>query len=217
MNLGQYKDFCAAKLGLSDSLTKAQAGEFAKARWRMLWDSAMWRQTRHADTVSVAAAVQEVTLPEEFELVHAARWNGDRLLTPMLDLSALARNPGAYDTVGPVASFIPVARSPEGRARIRLNQAPQTAGVLFVIGKRKCVDLVNDYDTPLIPGVDNCLIAYVMADLYQWMRQFGKAQLFQQEGDGLLKVMTDLETAQTSELRVITPHIQMLEDDPSTW
>jgi hypothetical protein len=213
MNLGQYKDFTAAKIGLSDTITKTQAGEFAKARWRMIWSAAMFRQTRIYDTVSVAAGVQEVTLPEFFELVHACRWNGDRLLTPMLDLAALARNPAGFDTIGNVAAFIPLARSDDGRARIRLNQIPEKAGVLFVIGKRTCVELVNDFDVPLIPGVDNCLIAFVMGDLYQWMRQFTKAETFFREANALLQTMIDIETAQSAEIRQIIPDVQQLEGE----
>jgi len=217
MTLGEIKDYCAAKLGIDDNVTKDQAALFARKRWAMIWNNQLWRQTRHVDTVSVAEGVQEVTLPAEFEFVLAARWGADRLLFASLDLAALSRDPGGWSLPGDVMGFSPMPRTTDGRARIRLHRAPNKAGTLLVIGKRTCIDLLNDTDRPLLTGVDECLCAFVMGDLYQWLRQFTKANAFFQEANALLAKMVDIETAQTTESRQIVPEVQQLECGDYPW
>jgi hypothetical protein len=217
MTLADIKDYCAGKLGLDDTLTKDKAGEFARARWRMLWNNQLWRQTRHVDTISVAAGLQEVTLPAEFGFALAIRWGDSRLLTATLDLSALAKDPGGWALPGDVLGFSLMPRSADGRARIRLHRVPSTAGTLLVIGKRTCIELLADTDTPLLTGSDECLCAFVMGDLYQWMRQLGKAQAFFQEANAHLAKMVEIETAQTTESRQLTPEVQQLEGGDHPW
>lgn len=214
MNLGDIKTFTAAKLGLTDSITQTQAGEFAKARWRMIWNHHLWRQSRTLAEVAVPAGQQEVTLPAEFELMLAARWNTTVGLSAQLDLSVFSANPASWNAPGPVLGYSPMPRTDTGLVRIRLHQVPQSAGVLLAMGKRTCIALEADTDTPLISGTDECLVAFTMGDLYQWMRQFGKAQQFFQEANALLAKMVEIETAQTTELRQIIPYVQQLEDDP---
>jgi hypothetical protein len=212
MNLGDFKNFSAAKLGLTDTLTKTQAGEFAKARWRMIWNFHLWRQTRHADEVAVASGQQVVILPASFETPLAARWNATQGLAATLDLSVFGADPANWNVPGPVLRYSPMPRAEDGRVQIRLHGTPEKAGVLLVLGKRTCIDLIADTDTPLISGTDECLIAFIMGDLYQWMRQFSKAQIFFQEANALLAKMVEIETAQTTETRQIIPYTQQLED-----
>ncbi|EIQ00748.1 hypothetical protein OpiT1DRAFT_05304 [Opitutaceae bacterium TAV1] len=213
MTLGDIKEFCAHKLGIPDIQTMEMAGRFASTRWKMIWNQRAWPQTRIYDAVSVPAGQQEVTLPADFELAHAARWNRTGLL-PQLDLTAFDQDPGAWDAVGPVAGFSPLAKSAQGYARIRLTRAPAEAGTLYVIGKRKCIELLNDHDTPLLPGVDECLVAFVMGDLEQWQRQFGKAQVFFSEANALLQQMVRIDTEQATQIAQIVPVAQQLEDMP---
>lgn len=211
MTLADIKEYCAGKLGLDDVHTKDQAGVYARNRWRMLWNNQLWRQTRHVDTISVPAGTQEITLPVEFEFALAVRWGDSRLLTATLDISALAMDPAGWSLPGAVMGFSLMPRTSEGRARIRLHRVPDQAGTLLVIGKRTCIELVADTDTPLLTGADECLCAFVMGDLYQWMRQLGKAQVFFQEANALLAKMVEIETAQPTESRQLTPEVQQLE------
>ena len=216
MTLAQYKAYCAAKLGLSDSVTLAQAGEFVKARWRMIWNSQLWRQTRYYDTVAVPAGTQEITLTSPIDFILAARWNGITNLAAVLDLSVLATNPAAWDGTGTPIAFVPLAQDATGQTRLRLLQRPQQDGTLLLAGKRKCIELVLETDSPILPGVDETLVAFVMADLYQYLRQFAKAQACQQEGTALLQKMVEIETSQASEVRQIIPEEQVLGySDPS--
>lgn len=217
MNLGELKSFTAAKLGLSDSITQAQAGEFAKARWRMIWNHYLWRQSRILAEVAVAQGQQEVVLPAEVELVLAARWNTSIGLSADLDLSVFSANPSTWTAPGPILGYSPMSRDVAGLSRIRLNRAPEQAGVVLVMGKRTCVALVADADTPLISGTAECLVAFTMGDLYQWMRQFTKASAFHQEAQALLAKMVEIETSQTTETRQLLPYVHQLECDPRDY
>jgi hypothetical protein len=217
MNLGDLKTFTAAKLGLSDSITQLQAGEFAKARWRMIWNHHLWRQSRILAEVAVTSGQQEVTLPAGFELVLAARWNTHTGLAAQLDLSVFNSNPASWSAPGPVMGYSPMPRDSAGLVRIRLHQVPDAAGVLLAMGKATCPELVSDLDAPSISGTDECLVAFVMGDLYQWMRQFSKAGAFFQEAQALLAKMIEIETAQTTELRQLLPYAQTLECDPRDY
>jgi hypothetical protein len=205
MTLGELKTFCTTKLGITDTAAKSVAGTFANARWKMIWDAQPWRQTRWQATISVPAGTQDVTLGTEFEFVTACRWKGQNELLPISDQAAFSINPAGYDQSGTPLGFAQIGKTTGGLVQIRLFQIPTETQNLLVLGKRKCIELTADSDTPLIPGIDPCLQAFVMGDLYQWIRQFSKAQVHYEEANALLAKMVEIETAQTSEIRRIIP------------
>jgi hypothetical protein len=217
MTLAEIKTFTTSKLGITDAAALAQAELFVKHRWRMLWNTALWRQTRWQATVSVAAGTQDVTLPTEFDFVTAMRWAGQQELVGVSDLSALASDPAGYDQSGPVLAFIPLAKDTDGNCVVRLLQKPKETKSLLVIGKRKCVELSASTDSPLIPGADQVLCEAVMGDLYEWIRQLSKAQVFFSKATTLIEKMKEIETAQASEIRRIIPIEQQLDADPQAW
>lgn len=208
MTLLELKNFTTAKLGITDAATKAQAGEFLKMRWVMIWNAQPWRQARWQETVSVAAGTQDVALSAAVEFVIACRWKDQNELMPMSVEAAFSMNPSGYDQQGTPAAFAQIAKTAGGLAQIRLFQIPNETQNLLVIAKRKCVALVTDTDSPLIPGVDECLQAFAMGDLFQWIRQFGKAQACFEEANALLAKMVEIETAQTTEVRRIIPSVE---------
>lgn len=212
MTKGQIKAYCTAKLGITDATALAIAGTFVDARWQMIWNNADWRQARYQQTLAVSAGTQDVELDANFELPKAYRWGGDTELLPLNDVNALALNPAGYDAAGPVNGVVPLGKNSSGVFVLRLVSIPTETKNLFVIGKRKCVALSSDSDSPLIPGVDECLCAYVMGDLYQWIRQFTKAREFFTEANALLQKMVEIEMAQTAEIRRIIPVEQILEE-----
>lgn len=217
MNLQQIATYTATKLGIADAATLEVAKAFARARWEMIWNHSLWRQTRHEATVAVPAGTQNVELPPEFELVHAVRWGNTQLLAGILDLSALANDPVALGTVGPVLGFSPLGKTAGGLARVRLHRTPNEAGTIFVVGKRTCIPLAADTDAPLLAGASECLCAYTMGDLMQWQRQLSKANAYFEEAGALLAKMLEIETAQTTEPRQLVPYTQQLEDSPGQY
>lgn len=212
MTLAELKTFTTGKLGITDATALDQAEDFIQARWKMIWNAQPWRQTRWQETISVPAGTQDVTLGAEFEFVTACRWNGDRELTPTSDASALSAYPAGYDGSGTPVSFAQLAKTSAGLVQIRLFQTPTETKNLLVLGKRTCVDLTAPTDSPLIPGVDECLQAFVMGDLFQWIRQFSKAQACYAEANALLQKMVEIETQQANEIRRIIPLVDPGDD-----
>lgn len=76
--------------------------------------------------------------------------------------------------------------------RIQLHHDFETGAdeqLITILGKRKCIPLRHDNDTPQIANIENALIAYGMSDLLERERQFGKAQLKLQEAVALTNSM----------------------------
>ena len=212
MTLLEIQNFCAAKVGINDSTTLAQAGTFAKARWKMIWDKANWRQARIDDTLTIAANTQDVTLPSGFEFATRARWAANGIDLPGTeDETVYLENPAGYAQPGSVLKFSPMPKDSSGNAIIRLQAPPLVGDSLYVVGKKKCPQLVNPTDTPLISGVDTALCAFVMNDLLQWLRQYGKAQIHLQEATTALQLMEDIEIKQTQSIHRFIPIEQVLD------
>lgn len=88
-------------------------------------------------------------------------------------------------------------RSPSYQ-RVRLFANPTAATTISILGKSKFKPLTFDQEEPGIRNLDNCLIAFAMADLLQRARQFGKASAQMQEGTVLLTELAKLETIQAA-------------------
>lgn len=214
MTLDGIVDYATTKLGIADLSAREAAAKFADGRWAMIWNHAMWRQTRTSATIAVEAGTQEVIMPTEIDLVHAVRMGGVQMLEPTLDIDALWLDPSGRDQPGATASFAVLGKNAAGQTRIRLQRPPHTATTLLVLGKLPPPRLLLGSDTPMgIPGGEECLIAFVLGDLHQWVRQFSKAQAFFEEANALLLKSVEQETHQNAETRRLIPMGQMLEDE----
>lgn len=213
MNLGTIVSFCTAKLNMTDNLTRDQAKLFAQLRWKMIWDEENWRQCRHEVAATIPSGTEEATLPAEADFVVFARIDGNREIYPSNDLAAASMDPAGIGLPGYTFAYSNYAKDSSGNARVRFHRPLDAARPIIFVCKRKCVELVNDSDTPLISGVDQCLIALTMGDLYEWARQFGKAQVKFQEGLQLLQKMKDIETQQSGRVSRIVP----IDDGSYSW
>ena len=216
MNLAAIVAYTTAKLGVDDLAARDRAKLFAAGRWGMIWNHTLWRQSRTSATVALPANTQEMTLPAEIDLVHAVRIGGDRMLEGSHDLDALWLDPAGRDQPGMTASFMVIGKDASGLTRLRLHRPSDQASTLLVLGKTPAPALSADTDTPMgIPGIDECLVAYVLGDLNQWMRQFSKADRYYQEANALLAKAVEIETMQQAETRRMIPYVQQLEGDES--
>ena len=214
MTLADIVTYTTTKLGFDDLTAREAAAKFAAGRWAMIWNHAIWRQSRVSATVAIEPGAQEIVLPAEIDLVHAVRIGGDRMLEPTLDLDALWLDPAGRDQPGTTATFSVLGKNAQGLTRIRLHRPPLAASTLLVLGKTAPTPLVADTDQPMgIPGADECLIAFVLGDLHQWQRQSSKAPAFFEEANALLLKSVEQETHQNAETRRLIPPVQMLEGD----
>ncbi len=91
------------------------------------------------------------------------------------------------------------------RPRIKLINPPTQDITLRFLVKMKCPQFQNDTDEPAIRNMENCLIAFAMADLLEYDKQFSKAQAKQQEGVALLTQLKDIEAVQSANNQTIVP------------
>lgn len=89
--------------------------------------------------------------------------------------------------------------------RLRLFEKPTKSATLRILGKRKFVQLTEDYMSPELQNVDNVLIALAHADMLQRMRQYGKAQVIAQEAGALLGQLKQVEMVQQATNTRIVP------------
>lgn len=96
----------------------------------------------------------------------------------------------------PVAWLQPDETELEPRVGLRVLPVPAAVTHFRVLVKVEAAPLVQDHDTTGLRGGDNCLVAFVLADLLQEGRQFAKAQLVTQEAMALLDQLKRVETVQ---------------------
>jgi hypothetical protein len=118
------------------------------------------------------------------------------LATANLPLTATISNFVTFTTLAASCNNAPMHQ------RIRLTEAPQVATNLRVLGKGKC-PILGPYDSVPITNAEPALMAFARGDLLQRQRQFGKANLAQQEGAALLKELVENEAfQQAGEFRI---------------
>jgi len=89
--------------------------------------------------------------------------------------------------------------------RLWLQETPNTAHTMVLLGKRRMRELWNDADCPTLRNTDNAIMAYVMGDMLEYARQYAKAVIKQKEGHALLAIMKNLDSEQSGRVCRITP------------
>lgn len=95
--------------------------------------------------------------------------------------------------------------------RIQLFGTVADGTVLRVLGKIKAPTFEDDNDEPALTGVENTLIAFGEADMYQRERQLGKMREKAQEGGMLLEQLKKVQTTQQ------THHKRLIPEDGYNW
>lgn len=198
--------FCAQTVGINDNLTRDQATEFVKLRWKMIWDLRLWKQALVTHTQAVPAESDEITLTDTtLDRMVNARWGADQQLEGIAADLAFRTDPAAWDTVGPFQAYVERPKDSEGRIVLRLLRKPDQAKDLLCLCKRKCPELTADGTSPQLNGIDQALIAYTTGDLLRWLRQYSKAQVLHQEGRAHIDQMVQIEEQQAAGSQRLTP------------
>lgn len=90
---------------------------------------------------------------------------------------------------------------------VRVVPRPESNVELRALVKRKAIELTDDEDAPEIDGVDNALMAFAEADMYQRARQLGKSQAKAGEAVALLQQLKAVAVAQQANRLQIVPHV----------
>ena len=201
----EIAQFVANKLQKSDAGSLAILKTFIDKRYDMIWNSGLWRETLGTTSYSVAIDVNEVTLSSTVHFPVSAAWDNNEIAPTNLD-TVFRIDPELLSQSGTPVQFLVLPNDSSGNAVIQLIKKPDTAKTLLVLGKLKVVAL-TDSDSPKINGIDNALIAFVEGDMLQHTRQYGKAQVMQQEAAAQLAICRDLETSQSAKISKLVPEV----------
>jgi hypothetical protein len=91
------------------------------------------------------------------------------------------------------------------RQRIQLIGQVPDGTVIRVLGKTAPPTFTADDDTPALTGVENCLIAFGLADMLESIRQFGKATTKQAEAVQLLDQLKGEQVLQQAHNKRLIP------------
>lgn len=117
MNLSEFADYVCAKVSQTDEESLAQCKRFLNARLRMIWDSALWRDSLCLATVSVAAGQNWILLPKSVERVLKLRAGSGAALPPLESALVFDYAPDLFAAAGDplgFAVFAPVVHGPCG-------------------------------------------------------------------------------------------------------
>ena len=117
MTLTELADYTCAKVGQTDEDSLAQCKRFLNARLRMIWDSALWRDSLCLATVSPAAGASWIILPASVERVLKLRAGSSAALPPLEGALVFDYAPDLFESAGDplgFAVFAPVVHGPCG-------------------------------------------------------------------------------------------------------
>lgn len=115
MTLSELADYTCAKVGQTDEDSLAQCKRFLNARLRMIWDSALWRDTLCLATVSQPAGQSWIILPVSVERVLKLRAGSGAALPPLESALVFDYSADLFETAGDplgFAVFAPVVHGP---------------------------------------------------------------------------------------------------------
>ncbi len=178
------------------------ARSFLKRRYRMIWDSYLWRDSTTTATASTTSSQAYIATPATIERVISVSING-KLLDPV-DASYLAQ--AGPDIVS--GSGTPTAweeTDAAGVKRINLYPIPDAVYSVTITGKKPITNLSSDTDVPRIRNVDTALLAFATSDLQQRVGNMDGAKASLDEAAAALSALKDLEGQQTVRARMAKP------------
>ncbi len=106
MTLADMASFVCAKLGRTDADSISICKDFINARYKVLWDSALWTDTQSVVSVTSTANHQFVLMPEGVERVLQVRDStNDVLLGNIQSGTFMALSPNDFDVAGATVAF----------------------------------------------------------------------------------------------------------------
>lgn len=211
MTLDEHTSFICSKVGQTDELSREACASYVRTRYRMLWDSLLWRDTRCL--ANVTAAGSTVALPAAIERVVSIRFtsaNGETAFLESVDDASLLENfPGVLGQTGTPRYYEEFADfdDPANLRKLRLFPSPSPAFpvTLLIAGKRPFPGLADGSSAPILRNVDNALLTFATGDMLERQRQYGKAQAKFSEAAAHLAAMVELETRQGGQIVQLIP------------
>lgn len=215
MNFNGIRDFVCAKVSKTDQNSKDRCFDFINARDKMIYDGFDWRAAqllveKNAGAGTVLSSLVQIGLPEVTRVL-SMRLSGILLEPVTADyiFESATATKDDYTQAG-TPHFYSEVRDTTGTGQLNVKLYPPALGIgipwdVVVLGKAPYNDTRN---TPSIPETESALIAFALADMWEYLHEVGKAQAKFQEAQTLLQAAQAADTPGTQRRRrskIITP------------
>jgi len=234
MTLTEIANSICGKLHDTEAESVTACKGYIKERYQMVWDLALWTESLGVVQQAVVASTPEVTISSDPDIFYYPSSSTVASTAPGMELVVAVKYTKTGDDDGQElvgsewvrffaldanvwnnvesrrsspTNFMPLPKDASGNPRVKLIPAPKDAGTLYVLGKMKLPDL-GDSDSPVLPGVDQVLLAFGMGDMLERSMQYNKAQAKVAEGNALMQGMRDLQKNQSQQTSAIVPLVQ---------
>jgi hypothetical protein len=175
---------------------------FIKRRYRMIWDTHLWRESVTTAAVNAVSGQNYIVMPTGLERAISITVEG-KFLDP-IDASYLMQvDPSIFSRSGVPTVF--EERDVSGAKRIMLYPTPDATYAMVVSGKKTLTNLSGDTDVPVLRNIDTALIAFAASDLHARLGQPEQSKSALEEAAAALQIMKDVETQQTFRARLAKP------------
>lgn len=154
-SLTQIADIVTRKIGKTDSAAVALCKDFIRSRYRMIYDAALWKETRLSLSISVTSGTTTVFVPHEMERVISARWDVDTVVWPADHEFLFESDSGIYDRTGTPRFWTALANSgvavaPGAKAITIVSSSASDTGLTVQV--RGEVGTTEDFETITLNG-----------------------------------------------------------------
>lgn len=203
MTRDDFVEFITNRLGQTDQTSLDLCASFVRARYRMIYDAELWRDSQRVTSATVLANTSTVAFPDDVERIISIRCAGDHFLDPIDSTYLVESDPTIFERTGTPLFFEDYTDPSDQTRKLRVFPHPTMDTALLVVGKRPFPDLEDGDDTPVLRNCENAIIAYATGDFLERQRQYGKAEQKFQEAAAHLDGMRQLEAKQADQMRMV--------------
>jgi hypothetical protein len=206
MTFEDLANFVCNKMNQTDSSSFSACSGFINRRYEMIWDSENWLDTLLSTFLTLGVGDSAEVLDDRLERAITVSILRGPIVEKVDRKFMLEAHPELITGLfGEVAFGIPLFYEEVidtfGAHTLVFYPPSDEVRTLEVWGKKQFVPLVNPTDAPIIRNIDNCLIAFVFADMLERARQFAKSKEKITEAGTLLELMRKVEKEQSNKPR----------------
>lgn len=182
MTFNDIATLVSQKVGETDDYSVARFLDFVKNRHREIYESFDWTASQDVITQPVTAATASLDVANADKVI-SARFNG-AFIDPVTPSFVFESHPDLIDSQGTPIYYWSHYDSETHALSVNLYPAPSADGTLSLLVKKSFDDQATQ---SLLPDIEPILIAYTLADAWEYLRQLGKYQVKIQEAQALLQ------------------------------
>lgn len=209
MTLLQYSNFVCNTVNQIDTTSQTLCKEFAKMRYRMIWDAGNWKDAMGLVPSLIADTTGVMNVPTSIDRISGIRAAGNRMIFPADSAFVMQIDPSAFEATGDALAYEDFTDTADSnRRKIRLFPIPSANTSILIYGKRTFVPLNLDEDEPILRNIDNALISFTTGDMLRRQRQYDKAATMMAEGTAFLDGMGKIEKQAAGYVQRVVPVVE---------